>query len=53
MRYFFYFCKFHISAYRNMKLRQSLKRSDYTLLNARRNLRVENKNTHWVNIFKE
>lgn len=53
MRYLFYFCKFHISAYRNIKLREALKRSDYDLLNTRRKLRVENKNIHSVNSLKE
>ena len=41
--YIFYLVKFHISAYRNIKLREALKRSDYDLLNTRRKLRVENK----------
>lgn len=53
MRYLFYFCKFHISAYRNIKLREALKRSDYDLLNTRRKLRVENKNILSVNSLKE
>jgi len=53
MRYLFYFFKFHISAYRNIKLREALKRSDNDLLNTRRKLRVENKNILLVNSLKD
>lgn len=53
MRYYFLFFKFHISAYRNMKLREALKKSDYDLLNTRRKLRVENKNILLVNSLKD
>ena len=53
MRYLFYFFKFHISAYRNIKLREALKRSDYDLLNARRKWRLEKQNILSVNSLKE
>lgn len=44
MMYFFYLVRFHISAYRHMKLREWIVKSDNALLINRRKLRVENNN---------
>ena len=53
MMYFFYLVKFHISAYRHMKLREWIVKSDNALLINRRKLRVENNNIPVNKLFKD